>query len=323
VTEPLLRKAGKLEAAAWDEALQAVADRIGQTKAHSIGLLSTSNSTNEALYMAGKLFRKELKATNCALMNKAVSKLFGNQKGSFADIADGDLILVVGVNPAADQPVAAYLVKRAVDKGARLIVVDQAANGLTPFAYMSMDLSDIDKAVAMAQRAERPVVMYGAAITEQAISSLKQISKKASFIHLEPGVNTYAAMTFGLDGVLDASKVKLLYVLLGEQNWRADAMLTNLGEDAFCVVQTSFISPIMQKADVVLPMAIWSERSGSLTNSEGRVQMTTQAVEAAGAAKPDWEILASLAGKLGKKLGSALDEISAQAIKEIIGKEYR
>jgi len=67
----------------------------------------------------------------------------------------------------------------------------------------------------------------------------------------------------------------------------------------------------------VLPMAIWSERTGSLTNTEGRVLKVNKAIEPAGEAKPDWEILSLLAEKLGKKLGASLDEISVSASREL------
>jgi len=93
--------------------------------------------------------------------------------------------------------------------------------------------------------------------------------------------------------------------------------LKKTGEKAFTVVQTSFESSLASKADVVLPMAIWSERSGTLTNTEGRVQKANAAVKPVEEAKPDWEILSLLANKLGKKLGTSLDEISARATQEL------
>jgi predicted molibdopterin-dependent oxidoreductase YjgC len=64
-------------------------------------------------------------------------------------------------------------------------------------------------------------------------------------------------------------------------------------------------------------MAIWSERGGSLTNTEGRVLKVNKAVEPKGEAKPDWEVLSLLASKLGKKLGASLDEISSKATQEL------
>jgi predicted molibdopterin-dependent oxidoreductase YjgC len=64
-------------------------------------------------------------------------------------------------------------------------------------------------------------------------------------------------------------------------------------------------------------MAIWSERAGSLTNTEGRVLKVNKAIEPKGEAKPDWEVLSLLASKLGKKLGASLDEISSKATQEL------
>jgi len=73
-----------------------------------------------------------------------------------------------------------------------------------------------------------------------------------------------------------------------------------IAKDAFVIVQAGYASPLIDRADVVLPSAIWSERAGTLTNTEGAIQIANQAVEPAGEAKPDWEILLLLAGKLGK-----------------------
>jgi NADH dehydrogenase/NADH:ubiquinone oxidoreductase subunit G len=64
-------------------------------------------------------------------------------------------------------------------------------------------------------------------------------------------------------------------------------------------------------------MAIWSEREGTLTNTEGRVQKANPAVKPPAEAKPDWEILSLLANRLGKKLGASLDEVSARAAQEL------
>jgi formate dehydrogenase major subunit len=114
-----------------------------------------------------------------------------------------------------------------------------------------------------------------------------------------------------------AATAKVLYVLLGEQAWDDGDILKKAGEDAFVIAQACYASTLTDRADVVLPAAIWSERTGSLTNTEGCIQMANQAVEPEGEAKPDWEILALLADKLGKKLGASFDDISARAVKEL------
>ena len=313
VTSPLLRQGGKLQPVSWDDALKAVADKVGSASAKDIGVLTSSNSTNEALYLLSKLFCKELKTSNVGLLNSVAPKLADKAKGSLADVASSDVILVAGCDPLKDQPVASFFVKRAVDKGARLIMVDDKNNGLAPFASQ---ITDINKAVEIAERAGNPAVLYGAGLSEKAASALKKLQGKAAFVAIESGVNTPAAAAFGLNNGFKSAAAKVLYALVGEQKLEAD-MLKNVDKNAFVVAQASFVSPLTERADVVLPMAIWSERAGSLTNTEGRVLKVNKAVEPKGEAKPDWEVLSLLASKLGKKLGASLDEISSKATQEL------
>lgn len=317
VTRPLIRRRGTLEPASWEEALQAVAERMAAARAQDIGVLTSSRLTNEALYQLGKLFRQEMKASNVGLLNGAAPRAFAKTQGSLADVPKGDLLLVVGADPVKDQPVASFLVKGSVDKGARLILVDGKDNGLAPFAYQRLEMADVDKAVDMAQRATHAVVLYGAGVPEKAANAMKKLSPKASFVALEPGVNTRAAAAFGFQNGFKPSAAKVLYLLLGEQRWGGEDLLKEAGKDAFLVVQAGYESPLTLRADVVLPAAIWSEQAGNLTNTEGRLLKINRVLEPRGEAKPDLEIISLLANKLGKKLATSLDEISALAAQEI------
>jgi formate dehydrogenase major subunit len=312
VTQPMVRKNGKLEAVDWDTALQAVAKSMNSSK--KLGVLASTHATNEALYLLSKLFGDELKVSNVGLLNEAAPAI-SQKAGSLADIEESDMILVVGTDPANDQPVASFFVKRAVDKGARLIVVDGKDNGLAPFAYKHLEMKDIDQAAEMAGRAENPTVLYGTGVTKDAISALKKLAK-ASFVAIEPGVNTRAAAAHGLNNSFDPAAAEAVFVMVGEQVVEG-TMVPKVKKGAFVVAQASYASPWTERADVVLPMAIWSERSGSFTSTEGRVQKASKAVEARGEAKPDWEILSLLAAKMGKKLGASLEKLSALAAEAI------
>jgi formate dehydrogenase major subunit len=316
VAQPLLRRNGKMAPASWDEALQSVAAHLGNISAAEIGVLTSSGLTNEAFYLLGKLFCQELRAANVGLGNKAAPKLMDKPRGTLADIATGDVILVVGADPIKDQPVASFLIKRAVDKGARLIVVDGPENGLAPFAHQRLEMDEIGKALEFVERAEHPVALYGAGASEKAGEVLKKLPVKAAVLPLEPGINTRAAAAFGFNNGFKPA-AKFLFLLPGEENWDGREDLKKAGEKAFTVVQASFESALTAKADVVLPMAIWSEREGTLTNTEGRVQKANPAVKPPAEAKPDWEILSLLANRLGKKLGASLDEVSARAAQEL------
>jgi len=316
LTKPLLRRNGRQETAGWDEALRVVAERLGGGKKGELGVLASSNTTNEALYLVGRLFRNTLHTTHIGLLNEVVSESLGKSEGSFADLSGSDLIVLVGANPVREQPVASFLVKRAIDGGGRLIVVGAPENGLSSFACMTLGMDGLGQAVEMAERAANPVVLYGAGVSDAAAEVLKRLQGKAAFIALEPGVNSRAAKALGLAGSFKSSDAKVLYLLLGEQDCEDADLPGKIGKDSFVVVQSSFASPITRQADVVLPMAIWSERSGSLTNTEGRILKVNRAVNPVGEAKPDWEILTLLADRLGVKIGTSLGDVVAAALRK-------
>lgn len=319
VKSPLLRQGGRLQEVSWEEALKATAERLKDADAGGVGVLTSSNATNEALFMLSALLG-EMKVTNIGLLNDASAGLSGIRRGALTDIAKGDVILVVGADPVRNQPVASFLIKRAVDKGARLIVVDDADNDLACLATMKFGVPEVRKAVDVAARAENPVVIYGERVPPPAVGALEALRQRAVFIALEPGVNTQAAVAFGLKNGFKASAVKTLFVLFGEEQWDGKGVeLGEIGKDAFVAVVSSYISPLTYRADVVLPMAIWSERSGTITNVEGRVQKVCAAVDPEGEAKPDWEIISLLARMLGKKIDESPDKMSDRAIEALKG----
>jgi NADH-quinone oxidoreductase subunit G len=62
-------------------------------------------------------------------------------------------------------------------------------------------------------------------------------------------------------------------------------------------------------ADVILPAATYTEKSGTWVNTEGRVQMGNRAGFPPGEAREDWAIIRALSDVLGKKL--PFDSLSA------------
>jgi formate dehydrogenase major subunit len=199
ITQPMLRRKGKLEPASWNDAIKAIAKRLDDTEAKEIALLVSGDATNEALYLAGRLFLKELRSKNVGLISGAAPEWIGKKPGTFADLIGSDMLLLVGANPGKDQPVASFRIKRLVDKGMRLVVVDDEENGLAPFAETTLKLADIGKAIEIANEVDSVTVLYGTGLTEKAARTLKKLGKKARFVALEPGVNTRAAVSFGMN----------------------------------------------------------------------------------------------------------------------------
>lgn len=72
-----------------------------------------------------------------------------------------------------------------------------------------------------------------------------------------------------------------------------------LGQDRlFLVVQDAFLTETARLADVVLPAAMWGEKTGTFTNADRTVHLSEKAVESPGEARADLDILLDLARRL-------------------------
>jgi formate dehydrogenase major subunit len=144
LTKPLVRRAdGQLHETSWDEALDIVALAMNRTRdAHGsdgLAFISSSKCTNEESYLMQKLARAVVGTNNIDNCSRycqapATTGLFrtvgyGGDSGSIADIAQADLVVIVGSNTAESHPVLATRVKRAHKlHGQKLIVSDLREN---------------------------------------------------------------------------------------------------------------------------------------------------------------------------------------------------
>jgi formate dehydrogenase major subunit len=143
LTKPLIREGDKFREASWEEALGLVARRLSEIKTRngpdSIGLISSSKCTNEESYLMQKLARAVVGTNNIDNCSRycqapATAGLFrtvgyGGDSGSITDIAQADLVLIIGSNTAESHPVLATRVKRAHKlHGQKLIVSDLREN---------------------------------------------------------------------------------------------------------------------------------------------------------------------------------------------------
>ncbi|MFW6189846.1 MAG: formate dehydrogenase subunit alpha [Planctomycetota bacterium] len=114
-------------------------------------------------------------------------------------------------------------------------------------------------------------------------------------------------------------RVRGLYVM-GENPMLSDPDVNHVEEALrgidFLCVQDIFLSETAELADVVLPAASFAEKAGTFTNTERRVQPIRPAVPAPGDARPDWEVICDLSGRLGFPMSyespaEVMDEIAA------------
>jgi len=137
LTTPLIKRNGNFVEASWEEALSLIADKFLEIRhkygAEALAGLSSAKVTNEECYLFQKLIRS-LGTNNidhCARLCHAATVVgLATVLGSAAmtnpigDIEGADAILVMGINPIETEPIIGYRIRRAVRKGAKLIVID-------------------------------------------------------------------------------------------------------------------------------------------------------------------------------------------------------
>ncbi|MEZ5077667.1 MAG: formate dehydrogenase subunit alpha [Solirubrobacterales bacterium] len=135
---PLIRTDGELRPASWEEALDLIATELGRIKdeggADAIAGLASSRATNEDCYAMSRLMRAAIGTNNIDNCSRvchsptsfALRKAFGlsGATGSFADIDDAEVALLLGVNPTQAHPVVGAQIKQAALRGCKLITID-------------------------------------------------------------------------------------------------------------------------------------------------------------------------------------------------------
>ncbi|MHB8454227.1 MAG: NADH-quinone oxidoreductase subunit NuoG [Acidiferrobacterales bacterium] len=130
----------------------------------------------------------------------------------------------------------------------------------------------------------------------------------------KPGLNAYDML----------SRPRKGYLILGAEPeldcW--DGALARRALDAaeFVMALSTFKTSAMDYANVLLPLAPFTESSGTFVNCEGRWQSFSGAVSPAGEARPGWKILRVLGNVLGQEgldytsSDQVRDEVAAHAV---------
>ena len=79
---------------------------------------------------------------------------------------------------------------------------------------------------------------------------------------------------------------------------RPDPARSSRKEDLFVVVSDAFLTETAQLADVVLPAAIWGEKTGCTTNADRTVHLSEKAIDPPGEARSDLDILLDYARRM-------------------------
>ncbi|MDQ0319905.1 NADH-quinone oxidoreductase subunit G [Pararhizobium capsulatum DSM 1112] len=326
---PYVKTDGRLRPASWNEAFAAIEAAVSKTTGDRIGAIAGDLASVEEMF-ALKALISSLGSANidCRQDGAALDPSFGRASYIFNPTIQGieraDAILLVGANPRYEASVLnARLRKRYRMGGLPIAVIGEQAELRYPYEYLGAGTDTLSDLIAgkvgfldALKKAERPMIIVG----QGAISGANGAAVLASIAKLASAVgavnndwngfavlHTAASRVGGLD----------LGFVPGEGGKTAAEMLTGtdvlflLGADEidFSGKTTGFTVYIgshgdngAHGADVILPGATYTEKSGLWVNTEGRVQIGNRAGFAPGDAREDWAILRALSDVLGKRL---------------------
>ena len=319
---PYIRKNGKLTAATWAEAFDAIARKVGSTAPDKVGAIAGDLSSVEEMFAMRELLAS-LGTPNmdCRPEHSALDPSLGRSSYVFNStiegIEDADALMLIGTNPRVEASVLNARIRKRWRSGEMNVGRVGDANDLT-YEYFHAgagpdSLAVIDKKPGSAKR---PVLIVGEGVANRKDGAA--ILKKVAEIALQHGVasegwngfnvlHNAAARVGGLDlgfvpqegGMATAEMLTGMDVLflLG-----ADELDMTTRKGGFTVYIGSHGDVGAHHADVILPGAAYTEKSGTWVNTEGRVQMSNRAGFAPGDAREDWAILRALSDAIGHKL---------------------
>ena len=329
---PYVRGAdGRLQRADWNTALDAVTAAM-QVPANEIGVVAGDLVEVEQMAAALELARSlGIQNTDCrpagaGYGTSGVREQYILNPG-LASVEEADALLLIGTNPRTEAPVWNARIRKAwLWNNLEVARIGQPVDLTYDHVQLGDSPADIEKVKSgnfadVLKNAARPMIVVGeAALCGESGAAVLAAAQKLA---LEVGaisegwagfgvLHTAAARVGGLDlgfvpgeGGLDTSGMV--------EAAREDRLKTLilLGADEIDLAATDSVTTIYvghhgdrgaARADIVLPCTAFTEHAATYVNTEGRVQMTRQAVGPKGEAKEGWAIFRALSARLGKTL---------------------
>ncbi|WP_281977521.1 NADH-quinone oxidoreductase subunit NuoG [Pseudorhizobium flavum] len=326
---PYVRRDGRLQAASWGEAFAAIKAAVSATSADKIGAIAGDLAAVEEMYALKELIRS-LGSENldCRQDGATLDPSLGRASYLFNPTIEGieraGALLLIGANPRLEAAVLNARIRKRWRRGDFPIgVIGEGGDLRYEYEYLGSGPDSLTELVNgsgsfldVLRNAKNPMIIVG----QGALSRADGAAILASAAKLAGSIGAVTEEWNGF-GVLHtaASRVGALDLgfVPGAKGVNAADMLANmdvlflLGADEldfsrkgakFTVYIGSHGDNGAHHADVILPAATYTEKSGIWVNTEGRVQMGNRAGFPPGEAREDWAIIRALSDVLGKKL---------------------
>jgi len=360
LSRPMVRVNGKLEASKWPNALEVAGRKLALAK-KDVLVLAGGRLSNEDLFnlkqLADGLGGEALLYTSMG-GGELTAQVGVTQGTNFAALGKGATILVAASDLYHEAPVWYLRLKQAAKRGASLIVAGGRATRLEKYAAHVVRYAFGDEAETVAgllkskpakaaaealASAENLVVLYGsdglglegssalaAACAGLLVETGHAGKPNSGLVGVWPKANDQGAWELGFRPAADLAKAlkgKTVYLAAADPAGDDPDLAAALKEAKFVIAQELFMSETARLADVILPAQAFTERDGSLTSGERRVQRFYPAVPALPEARPDFAITAALARTTGLDLegtsASRVMDRMAAAVEVFAGLSYQ
>ncbi|MCX8998923.1 NADH-quinone oxidoreductase subunit NuoG [Rhizobiaceae bacterium BDR2-2] len=326
---PYVRTNGRLQPASWQEAFSAIRNAVAGVSGSKIGAIAGDLASVEEMF-ALKSLMASLGSTNIDCRQDGAALDPSNGRASYLfnatiqGIEEADALLIVGSNPRFEAAVLNARIRKRYRRGGFPIgVIGEGGELRYSYDYLGAgpdSLTDLANGngsfFEKLKAASKPLVIVGqgalarpdgAAVLAAAAKLAVDVGAVSEDWNGFSVLHTAASRVGGLDigfvpadRSLDAASIlassEVLFLLGADE-------LDFSGKGAkFTVYIGSHGDAGAHAADVILPGATYTEKSGIWVNTEGRVQQGNRAGFAPGDAREDWAILRALSDVLGHKL---------------------
>jgi NADH-quinone oxidoreductase subunit G len=325
---PYIRENGQLHAASWSDAFAAIAAKSARSDGKRIGAISGDLAAVEEMFALRDLLAKYGSVNLAVQGGDAFDPRAGRAAYIFnpgiAGIEQADALLIIGSNPRKEAAILNARIRKRWRSGRLKVgVVGPKADLTYTYDYLGAGMDSLSELAAgnhsfadVLKGAKNPIVLVGAgaAARHDGAAVLALAAKLAlDFGAIKDGWNGFAVLhdTASRVGALDIG-------FAGGAGGLSAAQMTTfgtldvlflLGADDIKVPDGTFVVYIgthgdrgAHRADVILPGAAYTEKSGIFVNTEGRVQMANRAAFPPGEAREDWAIVRALSEVMGKRL---------------------
>ena len=326
---PYIREDGVLREASWSEAFAAIAAKVTQADGKRIGAIAGDLAAVEEMFALKELLSK-LGSVNVAVQggdafDPAAGRASYIFNSTIAGIEQADALLIVGSNPRKEAAILNARIRKRWRTGQLKIgVIGERADLAYEYDYLGAgpeSLADLaagkNKFLSVLKGAKNPIVLVGASATSR--QDGRAILAAAAKLAMDIGAvkddwNGFAVLHDAASrvGALDLGFAPGKAGMTVTQMTAPDALdvLFSLGADEIKAPDEAFVVYIgthgdvgAHRADIILPGAAYTEKTGIYVNTEGRVQMADRAGFPPGEAREDWAIIRALSDVLGGTLG--------------------